>query len=64
MATRVLWGICLALAAMTTGIGFELFLAGAHPLVSYPLVLAGIVVLPVASSVLERVGTIHPSGEA
>lgn len=54
MTMRVLWGLCLALAAMTTGIGVELHLSGAGAWVSYPVVVAGIVMLPLASGALER----------
>jgi hypothetical protein len=54
MAMRVIWGVCLAVAAMVTGVGVELSLSGAGPLVSYPLVVAGIVVLPLASIAVER----------
>lgn len=54
MAVRVVWGICLAAAAMVTGVGVELSLSGAGPLVSYPLVVAGILALPLASAVIER----------
>jgi hypothetical protein len=54
MTLRVLWGLCLALAAMTTGIGVELHLSGAGPWVSYPVVVAGIAMLPLASATLER----------
>lgn len=54
MALRVVWGTCLAVAAMVTGVGVELSLSGAGPLVSYPLVVAGILLLPLASAVIER----------
>ena len=54
MAVRVVWGICLAVAAMVTGVGVELSLSGAGPLVSYPLVVAGILALPLASAAIER----------
>ncbi len=54
MTVRVLWGLCLAVAAMVTGIGVELALSGAGPLVSYPLVVAGILALPVASAAIDR----------
>jgi hypothetical protein len=54
MALRVVWGACLAVAAMVTGIGVELALSGAGPLASYPLVVTGILVLPAASAGLER----------
>lgn len=61
MALRVVWGTCLAVAAMVTGVGVELSLSGAEPLVSYPLVVAGILLLPLASAVIER---LDPAGGA
>lgn len=54
MTMRVLWGLCLALAAMTTGIGVELHFSGAGPWISYPVVVLGIVMLPMASAAIER----------
>jgi hypothetical protein len=54
MALRVVWGVCLAVAAMVTGIGVELSLSGAGPVVSFPLVVAGILALPLASAGIER----------
>jgi hypothetical protein len=55
MAARVVWGLCLALGAMVTGIGIELHASGAGPLVSFPIVAAGIVFLPLASAGIDRV---------
>ena len=63
MAMRVIWGVCLAVAAMVTGVGVELSLSGAGPLVSYPLVVAGIVVLPLASTAIERLAPAGTSPE-
>mgnify|MGYP001235050151 CR=1 FL=1 len=54
MTMRVLWGMCLAVGAMVTGIGIELSLAGAEPMRSYPLVAGGILFLPLAAAGLER----------
>lgn len=54
MTTRVLWGLCLALGAMVTGIGIELHFAGAGPMRSYPLVMGGIAFLPLAAAAIER----------
>lgn len=54
MALQVVWGACLAVAAMVTGVGVELAFSGAGPLASYPLVVAGILALPLSSAVLER----------
>jgi hypothetical protein len=50
---RVLWGLCLGLAAMVTGVGMELH-SSAGPLVSYPIVVAGILFLPLASAAINR----------
>ena len=58
MVLRMVWGLCLVISAMVTGVGIELYLDGAGPLASYPLVIAGIVALPVASAVIERLD--HP----
>jgi hypothetical protein len=55
MTMRVLWGLCLALSAMISGVGIELYFAGAGPLQSYPLVVGGILLLPLASAAIERV---------
>ncbi|MDN4174982.1 hypothetical protein QWY28_18610 [Nocardioides sp. SOB77] len=51
---QVLWGACLAMAALVVGLGIELHLDGAGALVSYPLVVGGILLLPAASALLER----------
>jgi hypothetical protein len=61
MALRVVWGVCLAVAAMVTGVGVELSLSGAGPLVSYPLVVAGILALPLASTTIERLTPVEGS---
>jgi len=61
MTLRVVWGACLAVAAMVMGIGVELSLSGAGPLVSYPFVVAGILLLPLASAAIERLA---PAGGA
>ena len=55
MTVRVLWGLCLGLGAMLTGVGIELHASGSGPLVSYSVVVAGILFLPLASAVIERV---------
>jgi len=54
MTIRVLWGVCLALGAMVTCVGIELHASGAGPAVSFPVVAAGIVFLPLASTGIER----------
>lgn len=54
MTLRVLWGLCLGVAAMITGVGIELYGSGAGALVSYPIVVAGILLVPLASAAIER----------
>lgn len=55
---RLLWGMCLAVAAMVTGVGIEMYAAGAG-LLSYPVVVAGILMVPLASAGLERLETLR-----
>jgi hypothetical protein len=54
MTTRVVWALCLAVGAMISGIGMELHFSGAGPARSYPLVAGGILFLPLAAAVIER----------
>jgi hypothetical protein len=54
MLVRVLWALSLAVGAMVAGIGIELHSSGAGPLVSFPVVAAGILFLPLASAGIER----------
>lgn len=54
MTLRVLWGLCLGVAAMVTGVGIEMYGSGAGALVSYPVVVAGILLVPLASAGLGR----------
>jgi hypothetical protein len=51
---RMVWGLCLAFAAMVIGVGIELHTSGAGPIVSYPVVVAGVLIVPLASAALER----------
>jgi len=51
---RVVWGLCLAMGAMVIGVGIELHSSGAGPLVSFPVVVAGIMLVPLASAAIER----------
>ena len=51
---RAVWGLCLAMAAMVIGVGIELHSYGAGALVSYPVVVAGVLLVPLASAVIER----------
>ncbi len=55
---RVMWGLCLAVAAMVTGVGIEMYAAGAGA-ISYPIVVAGVLMVPLASAALERVETVR-----
>ena len=54
MTLRVLWGMCLGVAAMVTGVGIELYASGAGAMVSYPVVIAGVLLVPLASAAIER----------
>jgi hypothetical protein len=60
---RVLWGICLGIAAMVMGVGIELHASGAGPMVSFPIVVAGILFLPLASAALNRLVPARTSPE-
>ena len=53
-----MWGLCLAVAAMVTGVGIEMYAAGAG-LVSYPVVVAGVLMVPLASAGLERLEAVR-----
>jgi hypothetical protein len=53
MPVRVLWALCLTLGAGVTGIGLQLYSAGAG-WVSYPVVVGGLLFLPLASSGIQR----------
>ena len=55
---RLLWGMCLAVAAMVTGVGIEMYAAGAG-LISYPVVVAGVLMVPLASAGLERLEAVR-----
>jgi len=58
MTLRVMWGLCLAVAAMVTGVGIEMYAAGAG-LISYPIVVAGVLMVPLASTGLQRLETVR-----
>ena len=51
---RAIWGLCLATAAMVIGVGFELHSSGAGPFVAFPVVVAGVLMVPLGSVVIER----------
>ena len=53
-----MWGLCLAVAAMVTGVGIEMYAAGAG-FVSYPVVVAGVLMVPLASAGLERLEAVR-----
>ena len=50
----MVWGGCLAVAAMVIGVGFELHSSGAGAMVAWPVVTAGVLMVPLASAALER----------
>ena len=54
MTLRVVWALCLMVAAMTTAIGFEMYGDGASRTVAYPLVLGGVLLPVLASKAIER----------
>jgi hypothetical protein len=51
---RAVWGVCLALGATVAGVGLELYSSGAGLLLSYTVVVAGILFVPVASAAIDR----------
>jgi len=51
---RMVWGLCLAFAAMVIGVGIELHSSGAGEIVSYSVVVAGVLLVPLASAAIER----------
>ena len=52
---RVVWGACLAVAAMVTGVGMELHSTGASVLLSSTVVVAGVLLVPLSSAAIGRV---------
>jgi hypothetical protein len=51
---RVVWGVCLAAAAMVVGIGLELHSDGAGVLASSAVIAAGVLLVPVCSAAIGR----------
>jgi hypothetical protein len=51
---RVVWGVCLAVAAMVIGVGLELRSSGASVLLSGTVVVVGVLLVPLASAVIDR----------
>jgi hypothetical protein len=62
-ALRVIWAVCVAVGAMVTGVGLELYASGAGRGTSIPVVLAGILFVPLASAAIERFLVPAPSGD-
>ena len=56
---RVVWGLCLAVAAMVIGVGIELHSSGAGPVVSYTVVVAGVLMVPLASAAIQRLAPVY-----
>lgn len=54
VVARSLWAVCLVVAAAMVGVGIDLHMAGAEPLVSYPVVVGGVLLAPLASALIER----------
>jgi len=54
-ALRVVWGLCLAVAAMVVGVGMELRSSGASTLLCATVVVAGVLLVPLTSAALGRV---------
>ena len=50
----MIWAVCLSVGATVSGIGLELYAAGAGRGISIPVVLAGILFVPLSSAVIER----------
>jgi hypothetical protein len=55
LTLRVVWGLCLAAAAMVIGVGMELYSSGASAVLSYTVVVAGVLMVPLASVAIQRV---------
>jgi hypothetical protein len=49
----MIWGVCLAVGAMVMGVGIELYASGAGRAVSIPVVVAGILFVPLSAAVIE-----------
>jgi hypothetical protein len=54
LAMRVVWGLCLAVAAMVIGVGMELHSSGSSMLLSSVVVAAGVLFVPLSSAAIER----------
>jgi hypothetical protein len=52
---QVIWGLCLAVAAMVIGVGLELHSSGAGMVLSCSVVVAGVLLVPLSSAAIERV---------
>jgi hypothetical protein len=51
---RVLWAMCLSLGAGISGIGIEMYTSGIGRALSYAVVVAGILFVPLSSALIER----------
>jgi hypothetical protein len=54
LVLRMIWGLCLAVAAMVTGVGMELYASGAGRGTSLAVVVAGVLLVPLSSALIER----------
>jgi hypothetical protein len=59
----MIWGLCLAFGAVVTGVGIELYASGAGRGISIPVVVAGILIVPLSSAVIERFLQVAPSSD-
>lgn len=53
-ALRVVWGLCLAVAAMVVGVGFELHSDGVGVAASSAVIAGGVLLLPLTSAAVGR----------
>ena len=60
---RMIWGVCLAVGAMVMCVGIELYASGAGRAVSIPVVVAGILFVPLSAAVIERFLETAPSSD-
>jgi hypothetical protein len=60
---RMIWGVCLAVGAMVMGVGIELYASGAGRAVSIPVVVAGILFVPLSAAAIERFLETAPSSD-
>ena len=60
MTQRLIWALCVMASALVTAVGIESYLEGASAVVSYPVVVAGMLLLPFASAMIDRLAPAAP----